>query len=438
MVTLAIVFTLGTGLTARANSSGPAPINLGTAAFFAVLSKAGISNVPASSITGDMGVSPIASTAITGFSLVKDSSGTFATSAQVTGKVYAANYTAPTPSKMTTAIGNMQTAYVDAAGRSLPDYTELYGGNLSGQTLGPGLYKWSTGVVINSDVYLSGSSSDVWIFQISGNLTQASGTNVVLIGAQAKNIFWQVGGGVGVTINTTAHMEGTILALKAIHLLTGASLNGRLLAQTAVTLQQNTIVSPTTTPIIPPTTSMTFSSDGTLDGWVLESATGSGVGGSMNVNGTTFWVGDDAGNRQYRAILSFDTSGLPDTAVVTKVTLRIVRQSIVHTSPFQTLGKIAVDISQPYFDGSPALELADFQAPASLDNAGLISNGDYTVALSNTAAFPFINLVGLTQLRLRFQLATNNNNIANYIAFYRGNAINASSRPRLTVWFYVP
>lgn len=437
MVTLALALVFGTGQTARAISSGPAPVNLGTAAFFAVLSKTGITNVPTSSVTGDMGVSPIAASAITGFSLVKDSSGTFATSTQVTGKVYAANYTSPTPAKMTTAIGDMQTAYVDAAGRSLPDFTELYAGDISGQTLTPGLYKWGTDVVINTDVTLSGSSSAHWIFQISGNLIQASGTHVLLSGgADPKNIFWQVGGGVGVNIGTTAHMEGTILALKAIHLLTGASSNGRLLSQTAVTLQQNTIVSPTTTSTIPPTTSMIFRSDGALDGTVLESATGSGVGGSVNANGN-FLLGDDSGDRQYRAILSFDTSGLPDTAVVTKVAIRIVKQSAVN-NPFLTLGKVTLDIGNPYFDGGQALEVTDFEAVSSLDNVGLISSGHLNVQLSNTAAFPFVNLVGLTQLRLRFQTATNSNGIANQLAFYSGDAPGILHRPSLTVSFFVP
>ncbi|MDO8462550.1 MAG: ice-binding family protein, partial [Deltaproteobacteria bacterium] len=91
----------------------------------------------------------------------------------------------------------------------------------------------------------SGGPNDVWIFQIAGDLTQANGKSVNLAGgAQAKNIFWQVSGGTGVTIGTTAHLEGTILAAKAINLNTGASVNGRLLAQTAVALDHNTVVKP--------------------------------------------------------------------------------------------------------------------------------------------------------------------------------------------------
>jgi hypothetical protein len=98
---------------------------------------------------------------------------------------------------------------------------------------------------VTKNVTLAGGPNAVWIFQIAGNLTLGSGVKVVLSGgAQAKNIFWQVAGGAGVEIGTTAHMEGTILAKTAIHLRTGASLNGRALAQTAVTLDKNKVVIP--------------------------------------------------------------------------------------------------------------------------------------------------------------------------------------------------
>jgi hypothetical protein len=249
MATLAIALTLGTGQTAKAFTS-PAPVDLGAAAHFVILTKSGITNVSPSAITGDLGVSPIAATAITGFSLILDSTGTFSRSSQVTGKIYAATYAAPTPANLTTAVSNMEAAYTDAAGRA-PNATGLYAGNLSGQTLAPGVYKWSTNVLITTNVTLAGPSNAVWIFQIAGNLTMGSGAKVLLSGgAQAKNIFWQVGGGVGVAIGTTAHVEGTILTKKAITLKTGASLNGRALAQTAVTLQKNTIVIPLGTPLV--------------------------------------------------------------------------------------------------------------------------------------------------------------------------------------------
>jgi hypothetical protein len=227
---------------------GPLPVDLGTAGNFVILTKTGITTTGVTAITGDIGVSPIDHTAMTGFAEIMDSSNQFSTSALVTGRLYAADYAAPTPANMTTAISDMETAYTDAAGRATPDGTELYAGNLSGQTFAPGLYKWSTGVSIDAAtaVTLSGGADDVWIFQISGDLTVNPGAGVTLAGgALAKNIFWQVGGGTGVTFDTTSAFKGIILATKAIVFKNGATLvNGRALAQTNVTLIGNTITEP--------------------------------------------------------------------------------------------------------------------------------------------------------------------------------------------------
>ena len=220
---------------------GPAPVNLGRAGDFVILAPSGVTNVPTSAITGNIGVSPIAATAITGFALVLSADNTFSTSPQVTGHLYAADYASPTPANLTTAVGDMQTAYIDAAGRRFPDHTELNDGNIGGLTLRPGLYNWTSTVTILEDVTLDGGPNDVWIFQIAGNLNQANTTMVFLTGgAQAKNVFWQVAG--NVAMGTTAHMEGEVLSKTGVALGTGASVNGRLLAQTAVTLIMNTIV----------------------------------------------------------------------------------------------------------------------------------------------------------------------------------------------------
>jgi hypothetical protein len=144
---------------------------------------------------------------------------------------------------MTTAIGDMQTAYVNAAGRTLPTATELGAGNIAGMTLAPGLYKWGTGLTIPTDVTLSGGANDVWIFQVAQTLNLGNGAHINLSGgAQAKNIFWQVAG--QTTIGTTAIFNGNILDQTAIVLNTGATLNGRALAQTAVTLNANAVIKP--------------------------------------------------------------------------------------------------------------------------------------------------------------------------------------------------
>jgi hypothetical protein len=435
MASLVIVLTLGTVQTAQAIVA-PAPVDLGAATPFAILTKAGISNVPTSRITGDLGVSPIAATAITGFSLIAYPTNTYSISSQVSGKIYAANYASPTPANLTTAVSNMETAYTDAAGRPA-GFTELYAGDLSGKTLAPGVYKWGTGVLITTDVTLAGPADAVWIFQIAGNLTVGSGAKVLLSGgAQARNIFWQVGGGAGVEIGTTAHFEGTILAATAIHLRTGASLNGRALAQTAVTLEKNTIVIPKFIVNL----SKAFKSLAALDGWVLESTETSDMGGTRNSAATTFYLGDDAANKQYRAILHFDTSSLPNTAVITSVTLKINAQGLVGTDPFVTHGSLLVDIRKPFFGTNYLLENSDFQALASSSavaafNVTPVSN--WYSAEVDSAGYPYINLTGATQFRLRFATDDNNNLIADYMTFYSGNAALAM-RPQLIVGYYVP
>ena len=230
-------------LTQQVATGAPqAPVSLGSAGGYAILAKSGISTVPASAIIGNIGVSPISSTAITGFSLILDSTTQFSTSSQLTGKAYASDYSTPTPAKLTTAVSDMETAYADAKGRSLPDATELGAGEIGGLTITNGLYKWGSGVLISTDVTLSGGPNDVWVFQIAGNLTMAGGKSVILSGgAQAGNIFWQVEGGVGVDLETGSHFEGIILAMAGINLQTGASINGRLFAQTAVTLDANAV-----------------------------------------------------------------------------------------------------------------------------------------------------------------------------------------------------
>ena len=220
---------------------GPAVVNLGTAGNYVILAKTAINNTPASAITGDVALSPAAESFMTGFALT-DATG-YATSTQVTGKVYAADQADPTPVNLTTAVGDMITAYNDAAGRVTPDFSELGTGNIGGLTLAPGLYKWTSTVTLPTSVTISGGANDVWIFQISGDLTMSSAVNITLTGgAQAKNIFWQVAG--QATIGTTAHFEGIILSMTAITFQTGASMNGRALAQTAIVLDGNAVTKP--------------------------------------------------------------------------------------------------------------------------------------------------------------------------------------------------
>jgi len=216
-------------------------VELGAAGNYVILAKTAITNSPTSVITGDLGLSPAAATYATGFSLVNATG--YATAQQVTGRVYSADMVAPTPINLTTAVNNMVTAYNDAAGRPSPDFSELGTGNIGGRTLTSGLYKWTNTVTIPSDITISGGQNDVWIFQIAGGLSMSAGIKITLIGgAQARNIFWQVAG--PVSFGTTAHFEGVILAKTGITLQSGASMNGRALAQTAVILDKNRVTKP--------------------------------------------------------------------------------------------------------------------------------------------------------------------------------------------------
>lgn len=256
------------------SAAGPQVINLGAAGNFSILTKTGVSTTGSTAVKGDIGVSPVAASYITGFALTLPTASAFSTSALVTGKVYASDYAAPTPSNLTTAISDMETAYTDGAGRSNYTATELGAGNIGGLTIAPGLYKWGTGVTIPSNVTLSGTANDVWIFQIAQGLDIASGVQVQLSGgAQASNVFWIVAG--QTTINTTAVFNGVILDKTAIVLKTGATLNGKALAQTAVTLDSNAVNGtsassqsstpvPTTPPVIttPPVTTTNSSGSG--------------------------------------------------------------------------------------------------------------------------------------------------------------------------------
>lgn len=222
---------------AYAASPGPAPVDLGAAGNFVILTKTGITDVPTSKVIGGIGTSPITGAA------------DLLSCTEVTGVVYSDDAAGPqpcsviSPSTLTTAVLDMQQAYTNAAGRVTPDFTELGAGNIGGKTLIPGLYKWGTGVKIPTDVTLSGGPDDVWIFQIAGNLNLSNGIAVHLSGgAQAKNIFWQVAG--LASLGTTSHFEGIILSKTMIAMQTGASINGRLYAQTAVTLQMNAVTQP--------------------------------------------------------------------------------------------------------------------------------------------------------------------------------------------------
>jgi hypothetical protein len=223
-------------------------VDLGTAGNYVILAKTGVATVPPSVVTGNVGVSPEARVALTGWDLVSEPTDTYFTSAQVVapGKLYAADNVGGTTSvDLTTAVANMETAYTDAAGRTATSAatTDLGAGTLTSLTLAAGVYQWGSAVNIPTDLTLNGSSTDVWIFKIAGTLDMAAAKNIVLTGgALPENIFWQVSEAVTVGANT--HFEGVILGQTTITFGNLSSVNGRLLAQTAVTLGATKVTVP--------------------------------------------------------------------------------------------------------------------------------------------------------------------------------------------------
>jgi hypothetical protein len=183
-------------------------------------------------------------------------------------------------------------------------------------------------------------------------------------------------------------------------------------------------------------------SAGDQDGWLLESGESSSRGGTLSSAAGHFRLGDEAANQQYRAILSFTTSGLPAEAVVVGAVLRIKKQGLpVGTDPFTTHGRLKIDIDKPYFGAAASLALDDFNAAAGRSSAGVFKRrpraGWFSAVLS-PAAYSYINRNGRTQFRLRFVLDDNDDLDADYYKFFSGDALTAGTRPRLWLEYYVP
>lgn len=187
------------------------------------------------------------------------------------------------------------------------------------------------------------------------------------------------------------------------------------------------------------TTSNVFISNGSYDGWILESSESSSTGGVLNSIATTFMLGDDASDRQYRSILHFDTSTLPDNAIITSAALQIRRHSTVGSNPFTFLGALRADLRKISF-GTAALDLNDFRTAANRNNVAVFSTTPisnwYSGTLSATAR-TYINRTGTTQFKIYFTLDDNDDLSADFMRFFSGNA-GAASRPRLAIQYYIP
>ena len=260
-VPLVALVLIGTALVPAASAAQT--VQLGTATPFAVLAGTAVTDVPTSSITGDVGLSPAAGTNYAGL-----------TQAEVTGTIYSTDGTGPAgnvnnPALLTTAKNDLTTAYVAAAGQ--PPVTTFTAGDnqLGGQTLVPGVYAFGAASTANltasSPLVLNGEgdTNAVFVFQASSSLVTASNSVVQLEnGAQACNVFWQVGS--SATLNSASTFVGTIMALTSATLNAGATVQGRVLARNgAVTLDANTITIPTTCTVTTPTTTTTTPTGGT-------------------------------------------------------------------------------------------------------------------------------------------------------------------------------
>jgi len=176
------------------------------------------------------------------------------------------------------------------------------------------------------------------------------------------------------------------------------------------------------------------------DGWILESSENSGKGGTLNNNQTTLRIGDDASNKQYRAILSFLTSSLPAGSTIDGVTLMFKYAGKSGALPFGTHGNLLADMRTGVFGSSNALQIKDFNASASKSKVLSFNstkvNGWYSKPLS-PADLSRINLAGITQFRLRFTLDDNNDSGADFLKIYSGDT-SAAKRPQLIIDYHVP
>lgn len=242
--TLLAVCVDGSADALQAHAGGPASVDLGTAGEYAILAKAGVSTTAGTKITGNVGVSPVTKTSLTGFDLVEYAENVFATSALVAGNLYAATNTPPIPANLITAVLDMETAYTNAMARPVELHNiNLNGGALGGTVIKPGVYRFDTAVGFSDDCTLRGSADDIWIFQVEKKMKIATGKSIILAGgAQARNIVWAVKE--AATFAVGSHFEGIILGKTSAVFQTGASINGRVLVQTAVTLDQVRVVHP--------------------------------------------------------------------------------------------------------------------------------------------------------------------------------------------------
>jgi hypothetical protein len=271
-------------------------VQLRTAAPFAVLAGTAVTDVPTSSITGDVGLSPATGADYAGL-----------TQAEVDGTIYSTDGTGPAgnvndPALLTTAKNDLTTAYVAAAGQPATTTFTTGDNQLGGQTLVPGVYAFGHAATANltaaSPLVLNGEGDDnaVFIFQASSDLVTAANSVVQLEnGAQACNVFWQVGS--SATLNSSSTFVGTIMALTSATLGSGATVHGRVLARNgAVTLDAAPTSCATTTPTTTTTTSPGAPTTTTAPSGTTGTTTPGGGSGSTGGSGSSAGSGSGTGS----------------------------------------------------------------------------------------------------------------------------------------------
>ena len=184
------------------------------------------------------------------------------------------------------------------------------------------------------------------------------------------------------------------------------------------------------------TTTLSFKSIGLHDGWILESGENSSQGSSLEKVSNALFVGDDARDRQYRSVLSFDTNSIPDDAALTSAQLKIRKQGIVGSDPFDTHGDLLLEIRSGTFSNTVALNVEDFSAIANIGSTQdkfVETDGDWCVADLSGTNLGLVNKYGFTQFRLRFSMDDNDDLGADYDRFFSGNA--AGDQPELVIHY---
>lgn len=209
------------------------PLDLGIAESFAIIAYTSVASTPTSSVKGKVGLKPGTR------SLIELENSEVERGSE---SIYAGNDSGDKANYLTIAREELIAAYRDAAARPFDvDKNESYAGIIGGKTLPPGIYKWSTGVKIESDVTLEGTSKDVWIFQIEGNVSLAAGVRVKLEGgAKARNVFWQISGKVDMDANSES--VGTMISQLVFEMKTAAKLTGRAFVKNGKLIMNQSII----------------------------------------------------------------------------------------------------------------------------------------------------------------------------------------------------